>query len=259
MKLSIVVIEYHSLNEIERFINQLSNKIGDNDYEVIVSSNSQYKTTEQEIIKSHFSKIKWLFNARNGGFAYGMNRGLELAQGDYLMIANPDLVLKYGVKEAIQFLQEHLEVGAIGPAIKDSDGELQDSARPYVTFSEWLKRQIKRVLGRAEHYDYSQIQTVDWVIGACILMTRDSYKKIGGLDEAYFMYAEDLDLCTRIREKGLEIVYYPKMEVEYKGTRSARHSLKYAIIFFKSHWHYWKKFGFFGGQPIRKDLGLEKV
>lgn len=253
MTLSIIVIEYKSLDDIFVFSNHLKNCVQGLDYELIVSSNSLYDTQKQEEIINQYPEFRWTFNERNGGFAYGMNRGLELAKGDFLMIANPDLKLKYGLADAISFLQDHSDIGAIGPLIKDENGIEQDSARTYLTMSSWVKRQTKRVLGKEEKYDYSKIQTVDWVIGACILMTREAYKLTGGLDGHYFLYAEDLDLCTRIRAAGREVVHFPKMEVEYKGTRSARHSWKYAHIFMKSLWYYWRKFGFFTGQPKRKE------
>lgn len=254
MTLSIVVIEYNSLEDISSFEEHVNDLLDGIDYELIVSSNSCYSQTKQEKIKQKTSRIRWVFNEKNGGFAYGMNRGLELARGDYLMIANPDLKMKCGLREALAFLNQHDEVGAVGPLIKDEDGVQQDSARAYLTVSSWVKRNIMRVLGKEERYDYSSVRTVDWVIGACILMKREAYRLTGGLDEHYFLYVEDLDLCTRIRGAGLEVVHFPIMEVEYKGTRSARHSLKYARVFMQSIWYYWNKFGFFNGQPERKDM-----
>lgn len=256
MNLSIIVIEYKSLAEVILFAEQLREQLLDVEYELIISSNSQYKERQQEAIRKRFPDIRWSFNEKNGGFAYGMNRGLEIASGDYLMIANPDLVLKAGLSDAVHFLNDHQDIGALGPCIKDENGEVQDSARPYVTLSGWVRRQLKRVFGKEEKFDYSRIRTVDWVIGACILMTREAYQRISELDERYFMYAEDVDACTRIRQSGLEIVYFPPMEVEYKGTRSARHSWKYAKIFLKSHWSYWRKFGFFRVEVPRKEISF---
>ena len=257
MTLSIVVIEYNSLDDIVLFDKHVKELLKDMDYELIVSSNSCYDLSKQKEIKEQMPHVNWSFNERNGGFAYGMNRGLELAQGDYLMIANPDMTLKYGLKEAIDFLHAHKEVGAVGPLIKDEEDVVQDSARTYLTVSSWINRNTKRLLGKEVKCDYSRVQTVDWVIGACILMKREAYRATGGLDEHYFLYVEDLDLCTRIRAAGLEVVHFPKMEVEYKGTRSARHSRKYANIFFKSIWYYWKKFGFFSISPKRKKIIFE--
>ena len=88
------------------------------------------------------------------------------------------------------------------------------------------------------------------------MVSKKAYELTQGMSEDYFMYAEDLDWCTRIRKKGLEIVYYPNAIIEYKGTRSARKSKKYAKIFLKSHITYWKKFGFLFGYPKRKHLSF---
>lgn len=257
MDLSIIVIEYNSLSEIHSFQEHLKGCLKGLDYELIVSSNSLYNSEKQAEILKEYPDLRWTFNERNGGFAYGMNRGLEIAQGDYLMIANSDVMIKSGMPEAVDFLRRHSDVGALGPAVKDENGVLQDSARPYVTICAWLCRQIRRAFGKTGKFKLKGIQTVDWLIGACIIMSREAYARTKGLDEHYFMYAEDLDFCTRIRQHGKEIVYFPPMQVRYKGTRSARHSFKYAVIFIKSHLHYWKKFGFFTIHAKRKAIKFE--
>ncbi len=254
MTLSIVVIEYHSLDEISSFIRNAIPVLSDIDYEIIISSNSLYPPQQQQSIIERYPGIKWLFNDCNGGFAYGMNRGLEVANGEFLMITNPDLILKRGLVNGISFLSKHIDIGAIGPLIKDENGVIQDSARPFVTLNNWLVRQVKRVIGLKEKYDYNNPHLVDWVIGACILFKRDVYRNIGGLDEAYFMYAEDMDFCSRIWLSKKGVAFYPEMEVQYKGTRSARNSWKYAKIFLKSHWHYWKKFGFFKSKIKKNNI-----
>ena len=156
----------------------------------------------------------------------------------------------------IDFMNEHPTVGAIAPRMVDQEGNIQDTARPYVTLPRYIWRQIKRVIGHKStildnSIDYDKIQTVDWLIGAFIMVSRKAFEATNGLDEHYFMYAEDLDWCTRIRQEGLEIVYFPNTMVLYKGTRRARSNSKYARIFIKSHLFYWKKFGFFFGHPKR--------
>ena len=244
MKLSIIVIEYHSLEDIACFIAHLQGQLAAADYELIVSSNSCYDIPTQKEIQEKMPAVRWVFNERNGGFAYGMNRGLEKACGDYLMIANPDMMLKSGLSEAISFLEANPGVGALGPLIKNKEGVVQDSARDFMTVGSFFKRNSKRLLRKMGTPDYSSVQTVDWVIGACILMSRTAYRLTGGLDEHYFLYVEDMDLCTSIRKAGLKIVHYTPMEVEYEGTRSSLHSWKYTRIHLQSLWYYWKKFGF---------------
>ena len=159
----------------------------------------------------------------------------------------------------IAFMDSHPDVGAIAPQMRDSDGNIQDTARPYVSVPRYIWRQVQRVIGRkgsilSRKMDYSKIQTVDWLIGAFIMVSRKAYDATGGLDEKFFMYAEDLDWCTRIRLQGLEVVYFPEAIINFKGTRRARKNAKFARIFIRSHIRYWRKFGFFFGYPKRREL-----
>ncbi len=259
VELSIVVVEYFSEDEILKCINSISDNIHI-PYEIIVSSNSCYNEEKRNEINGRCKdNVRWLFNERNGGFAYAMNEGMKVASGDFLVIMNSDCIIEEGIDSMIDFMKKHPEIGAAGPQIRDWNENIQDTARPYVSVMNYFLRQIRRVIKHQTSVleikmDYDMIQTVDWVIGAFIMVSRKAYELTGGLDNEYFMYAEDLDWCTRIRQNGLEIVYFPKTKIKYKGTRRARNNKKYAKIFIKSHIRFWKKFGFFYGYPQRKEL-----
>lgn len=257
MDLSIIIVEYHSIDEIRNSILSIVSNV--EGCEIIVSSNSCYTEEERARIPFIADNVKWVFNSRNGGFAYAMNEGLKVAKGDFLVIMNPDCVLTSGIVGMLDFMKKHPEVGAIAPQMKDADGNIQDTARPYVSLPRFVKRQAIRVVGKKvsilnPEMDYTRVQTVDWIIGAFIMVSRKAYETTGGLDDRYFMYAEDLDWCTRIRQKGFEIVYYPRITIIYKGTRRARSRMKYAVIFLKSHFIYWCTFGFCFGYPRRQKL-----
>lgn len=109
----------------------------------------------------------------------------------------------------------------------------------------FIKRHLSRIFKSTNQIGIIEvISQVDWVIGAFMMMPRQAYEVVKGLDEYYFLYCEDMDFCKRIQLEGFSVVYYPESEIEYEGTRSARRSLKYACIFFKSLLRYWTKFGF---------------
>ena len=257
--ISIVIIEYNSLDDIDRCITTIKQRCADVEYEIIVSSNSCYPRKKQEQILRDTSDVQWCFNKENGGFGYGMNQGLKNATGDYLVVMNPDVILKGNLQVLVDFLNSHKEVGAIAPQILGHDGTVQDSCRRFVTPWRFLVRQIRRIvtgneLVKNEKYDYSRIQTTDWVSGAFIMIKREVYEMIGGFDEAFFMYYEDVDWCTRIWKAGYQVVYYPKVQVEYEGSRSARKDKKYARIFLQSQMKYWKKTGFLFGYPKYKQV-----
>lgn len=258
MKISVVVVEYHSLDEILHCVKAFKRYIPA--IEIIVSSNSMYSISQQRELVVKYDECKWSFNEKNGGFAYAMNEGLKMATGDYLIISNPDCLVQSGIMEMADFLVKHPEVGAIAPQLVDGDGNIQDSCREYITPFNFIGRQIRRIFRKEDsirdnNIDYNKVQTVDWVIGAFIMVTRAVYEKTHGLSSDYFMYVEDMDWCTRIRRCGYEIVYCPKSQVVYKGSRKARSSFKYAVIFFKSLMIYWRKFGFFRIVPRR----VEKI
>lgn len=259
--LSFIIVEYHSRSEIQHCVEALRQHLSV-PYEVIVSSNSCYDDAQRAAIDQSDSQVKWLFNKENGGFAYAMNEGLKVASGRYLAIMNSDCVLHSDLAPMARFMDEHPEVGAIAPKMHDAEGNVQDTARPYVSLPRYVWRQVKRIVGHKisildRRMDYSRVQTVDWLIGAFIMVSRAAFEATGGLDDSFFMYAEDLDWCTRIRQQGFEVVYYPKAVITYKGTRRARNNGKYARIFIKSHIRYWRKFGFFFGYPRRKRIVFE--
>jgi len=258
--LSVVIVEYNRIDETRECIASLKQNISV-PLEIIISSNSCYGQKEKADIAKFDETVRWVFNDFNGGFAYAMNEGLKVASGRYLIIMNSDCLLTSDLSGMVNFMDAHPEIGAIAPKMLDADGNIQDTARPYVSVPRYVWRQVRRLVGHKtsvldRSMDYSKVQTVDWIIGAFIMVSRKAYTITGGLDNAFFMYAEDLDWCTRIREKGLEVVYYPKTAIVFKGTRRARYSRKYARIFMHSHFIFWKKFGFFYGYPKRKELNF---
>lgn len=243
--LSLIIIEYHSLDEIGAFYNSVQEYLGD-EFELIISSNSLYPQAEQEEIKEKLKFAKWTFNERNGGFAYGMNEGLKNAKGDVMVVMNPDVKLRKSLESMIKYIQGHSEVGIIAPKIVDEDGTIQDSLRHYITPWGFIMRHLDGILHkrRLDVKEFKEPVSVDWVIGAFMMCRRDFYEKVGGLSNDYFMYCEDMDWCKRAHLAGYDVVYYPETVIEYKGTRAARRSWKYTKIFIKSLLTYWKKYGF---------------
>lgn len=245
---SFIVIEYHSIEEIKSFIASFNQTIANLDYELIISSNSQYSKKQQREIIDNFPGIRWAFNEINGGFAYGMNEGLKLAKGDILTVVNPDVKIKTSLEPMISYLVDHKQIGIIAPKIVDSDGVTQDSFRHFVTPWGFFLRQIGWIKdkGKLHVKNFKDPVQGDWVIGAFMMCRRNFYEKVGGLSDDYFMYCEDMDWGRRAHKAGYDVVYFPETVIEYKGTRSARKSWKYAKIHIKSLLTYWSKYGIMG-------------
>lgn len=242
--ISVIVIEYYSLDDIEYFYKCSRGYLGD-ECEVIVSSNSLYIESEQHRIATKFSFARWQFNPYNGGFAYAMNEGLKIAKGEFLIVMNPDVKLRSSIEPMLKYLQKHLMVGIIAPKIIDNSGIIQDSLRHFITPGGFILRHLNRIIHKRKLNvkDLHDPVSVDWVIGAFMMCRRDFYENVGGLSSDYFMYCEDMDWCKRAHYAGYDVVYFPGTVIEYKGTRAARHSWKFSKIFIKSLFTYWKKYG----------------
>ena len=216
LKISFIIVEFHSIDDVLACYSSIVNNISiEQNFEVIISSNSNYSQDEQKRFLCHADTLRWLFNEKNGGFAYAMNRGLTVATGDILVIMNPDVRIKSGIEEMIYYFFCHNKIGVIAPKIQNAKGEIQDSFRQFITPLGFLYRHISRIFknGVGKYMDDSP-KNVDWVIGAFMMLSCSSYNAVGGLDDNYFLYCEDMDLCRRMHQKGYTIVYYPKSVIE---------------------------------------------
>lgn len=134
MKISIVIAEYNSLDELHKYAESLQNSFI-HEVGFIDSNNAFYSFDNQEVICSQFSQFKWGFNKKRGEFSYAMNQGLRLATGDYFIIANPDSMFIDKLDSMMDFLQQHPKVGAIAPMIVEENELFQDPCRKYIKCS----------------------------------------------------------------------------------------------------------------------------
>jgi GT2 family glycosyltransferase len=169
---------------------------------------------------------------RNGGFSYGCNLGSAGASAPYLLFLNPDARIDAAALERlIAVLRDDEAVGLVAPRIRDDDGSLAHSLRRFprlrTTYAQALF--LHRVWPRAPWTDelirdesvYERAGDADWVSGACMLVCRSLYERLGGFDERFFLYCEDTDLCVRVWEAGRRVRYEPAAEVHHVGGASS--------------------------------------
>ena len=239
-KISVVLLEYHSIEEIQTAVNAIRNH--DKECEIVVSSNSLYCADEQKRVQEAVSGVKWVFNQENGGFGYGMTMGAREATGEYVVFLNSDVILQDDFKSMVRYMEQHENVGMIAPRLMDEHGVVQDSYRKTITPWNFFWRHVKRILRMQHEQRRTEPMAVDWVIGAFMLTKKAYFDMVGGFDyKTYFMYVEDMDLCHELKLKGLDTVYYPLSTAQYVGTRAARSNKKYTKIFLQSLLGYWKK------------------
>jgi GT2 family glycosyltransferase len=250
MTASFVIIEYHSINDILKCISAIQSLNLDFEHEIIVSSNSKYTKDQQKKLIDSYESIKWSFNKYNNGFAYGMNCGIRIAKGKYIILQNPDTVIINGdLKKVFSFIDKE-NAGLVGPKIVNSKNEIQDSCRPFMTplilIQRLYSRYVKRKQSILDHqFDYSKTQTVDWVIGGFMVIPRTTIDLVGLLCEDYFMYIEDMDYCLNIWKNNLKVYYYTELIIEYEGDRkSSRFNIsnKYISTHIKNYLKFIMKF-----------------
>jgi len=189
----------------------------------------------------------------NVGFPRGNNLGIDIATGRHLLLLNPDTVLVGdALSELVRFLDECIDVGAVGPQLLNPDGSVQSSRRRFPTIatglveSTWLEPFApQRILTSYYARDLSGdgALDVDWVTGAAIMVPRRVIELVGQLDEGYFMYSEELDLCRRIKDAGWRVVYLPTAQiVHHIGKSSEQAVTERHVNFQQSKLRYYRKY-----------------
>ena len=228
--ISAVVVDYRSGEALAHCVDSLrDNGVTD----VIVVDNAESPESER-VIDAGVARI--VATRVNLGYGRGVNRGAALATGDYLIVSNPDIIVHEGAVAAlVDYLATHPEVGVAAPRIERPDGSVYPSQRvfPNVALAGahallaplWPDNPATRRY-RAARSD----GTVEWVSGAFFAMRRVDFEAVGGFDERFFMFAEDMDLCWRVRERGLGIAAVNGAVVTHAEGLSRRHASRAMLI-----------------------------
>jgi len=246
--LSVVIITWNDLGYIRQCLESLSSlRVPE---EIIVVDNGSTDGTV-EVVNRDFPAVRLLVNESNRGVAKARNQGIKLARGRYLLLLDSDTVVARGSLEAmVDYLSSHPDVGLVGPRLVDLNGDTQLSCRRFPTLWTAVFRRLDRLkwFDRAgvlnfhlmREFDHESIRQVDYVIGACQLISRESLDSVGLLDERIFFGPEDIDFCLRLWQSGWKVVYFPGAVV-YHAERRRTKNLASLI-----HWrHVWAKLYFF--------------
>jgi GT2 family glycosyltransferase len=225
--LAVIVVSYNSERWIASCLGSISAHMGEIDADVVVvDAESRDATVE---VVAEFDDVR-LIPCRNGGFAYANNRGLMTCDARYVLFLNPDTeILEGRLSELVQWMDEHPAVGLVGAKQVDGEGSLDMTIRRFpnalrafgdALSAERLPRR-PRWLGEREldpaAYDHEV--ACDWTSGSFMLARREAIESAGFLDERFFMYSEETDLCRRIRSAGWEVRHLPSMTILHYGAQ----------------------------------------
>lgn len=204
--------------------------------EVIVTLN----IPEDEDFLAEFQNqlpIRLRRNAQPKGFGANHNLAFATCTSPFFVVVNPDIRLSNFALEALIDSAFHEQAGVSAPVVFSSDGQLQDSARYFPT----VTRLLCRKLGITRGQDYKigdEPLEVDWVAGMFMVFRREVYASVGGFDDRYYMYFEDVDLCHRIHKAGLRVMLLPHAKVMHDAQRASRRRLKYFLWHISSMFRY---------------------
>ena len=261
MDLSIIIVNYHSRPKLETCLNsifEVDNYIFK--YEVIIVENNS--GDDLSVLTQKSDKIKLINSPKNLGMGGGNNLGIKAAQGEYILVLNPDTVIKEGALNTLfAYLQANPQVGIVGPKLLNPNGSLQYSCSRFPkVYMPILRRtflgdyfSVNRDHFQMREFDHASIKQVDWLMGSALMFKKRLVLADGKIwepafDQRYFMYFEDTDLCRTTLKNGFKVIYNPEAIFIHDHAReSAKYPWYLAIFLDRLAWRHigsWVKYFF---------------
>jgi len=231
LRLSIVIVHYNTPEDLGRCLESIRTQAPSCDHEVVVVDNASTAPGLDEL-QAAYQDVRWVRNTENLGYGKACNQGMALVPADYHLVLNPDIVVLPGSLDALlRFAADNPRAGIIGPQLLNEDGSVQESCRRFYTF--WTLILRRTPLGKlrpnsdtvARHlmrdFDHASVRPVDWVLGGCLLVSREALGRCGPMDDRFFLYFEDVDWCYRMWQCGFEVLYQPEARFIHRHRRSS--------------------------------------
>ena len=218
MDLSIIIVSWKVKDLLKVNLTSIFQNKPGFEFEVFLVDNNSGDGTV-EMVKDKFREVKLIENKENLGFAQANNQAIKKTQGEYILLLNPDMkVLPDTLDNLIEEAEKYPEAGVMGCHLTDKNGKTVPQVRKFPGFWDQLAIILKiphifpGVLNKylVKNFDYTRGAEVDSIRGSFFLIRREVIEQIGGLDERFFLWFEEVDYCRRVREAGWKIVYTPK-------------------------------------------------
>ncbi|HEX5386999.1 MAG TPA: glycosyltransferase family 2 protein [Gemmatimonadales bacterium] len=228
--MSVAVVSYNARDDLRACLGSVHLAASPPPSTVVVDNGSSDGTAE--MVRGEFPGVDLVIDPSNRGYGAASNQAVARTATPYVLLVNGDTLVAPGALDALaDYLDAHPRVGVLGPRLRNADGTLQPSCYPFLgTVQSWLE---KTALGRAAarvpglrdrvllvNSGHDRARAVPWVMGAALALRREAFDAIGGFDESFFMYAEEVDLCRRLRNAGWEVHFAPVTDVVHRGGAS---------------------------------------
>lgn len=228
MNLSLVIVNWNTREMLADCLTSVYETAGDLEIEVFVVDNASADGSAT-MVRERFPLVHLIENQENVGFASANNQGIRETQGRHVLLLNPDTkILPSALQTLVGFMEEHADAGAAGPLVLNPDLTLQSSVNPLPTLGRefwrlmYLDRLLPQSYYREEGWDRTVAHSVEVIQGNCLLLSRRAISDIGLLDEDYFMYTEEVDLCYRLLRAGWSLYWVPLARIIHYGGQSTK-------------------------------------
>lgn len=253
--LSIIIVSYKTKEYLKECLLSIKKNVVNIPYEIIVVDNHSLDGTV-DMIRNEFSEVTLIENTKNLGFAKANNQAFKLSKGEFILLLNPDTVVLPGsILRMVRFMEKEPSAGAVGcefikpegtPLHLWRDGAFLPRYHFFPLTRSIFVNKIKRLFNISDVKSTEGLKEVDWVSGACMLLRKSVLDVVGFLDESYFMFMEEIDLCWRIKKSGFKVYLINDCKIIHHEGGSYKESEErdYAHIyrFQKSQYFFRKKF-----------------
>ena len=257
MKLSVVIVSYNVRSYLEQCLQSVQRALEGLEGEVFVVDNHS-DDDSVKTVREHYPWVRLIENQENLGFSKANNLAIRQAQGDYVLLLNPDTVVAEDTfQKSLKFMDEHPKAGGAGVMMCYEDGSKAPESRRALP-TPWVA--ALKMMGFTKRYYMSHLPwdqpcQIEVVSGAFCLLRHEALKTVGLLDEDFFMYGEDIDLSYRLLKGGWENWYLPYPIVHYKGRSTQKSDYRYVHIFYQAMLIFFRKhyshLSFFFSVPVK--------
>ena len=251
-KLTVIIVNYNVKYYVEQCLHSLRKALAGVDAEVYVVDNHSHDGSV-EYLQERFPQLNIIACMHNYGFAYANNVAIKQSQSEYVLLLNPDtFVAENAIQTMLNFMDEHPQTGGIGVQMLGADGQKAMESRrglpsPMVSF--YKMSGLCARFPQSKRFGKYYLSYLLWdaparievISGACMMVRREAFDKVGLLDEDYFMYGEDIDLSYRILKAGYENWYVPCQILHYKGESTHKSSFRYVHVFYQAMLIFFRK------------------
>jgi GT2 family glycosyltransferase len=248
--LAVVIVNYNAGDYVSRCVASVLGSTGGARVDVLVVDNASADGSAQRAARAH-PEVRLIENAYNRGLSAAWNQGILNTSAPHLLLLNPDAEIWSGDLAAIvRTFQESPDVAVVGPVVRNADGTMYESGRKFPTLPEAIGHAFlgpflprNRFTRSYKITDWARTteREVDWVSGSCWAVRRAALDEVGMMDESFFLYGEELDLCTRLRAAGWKVLFTPALEVVHEGGVSTGRSRATHLMHSASVYRYFRK------------------